>query len=242
MASNPIGDIVPGPEAAPPSPTTLTGRTVTLVPLSPAHAIDLFPLVNNDHPDQTALWTYIPDGPYDRLEDLEKDFTARQSSSDPLFFAILDTAPTPLTPQSSGKAVGYVALMSISPSHRRLEIGHVIFSRPLQRTTGATEAIHLLLKHSIETLGYRRIEWKCNALNAGSRRAALRLGFQFEGVFRRHMVVKGRNRDTAWFSMLDEEWKPLREGFDRWLGEGNFDDHGRQRRGLEEIRREVIPN
>ncbi|KAL3473844.1 acyl-CoA N-acyltransferase [Aspergillus californicus] len=236
MACRPIGEPVLLPESAHPSPTTLHGRTVTLVPLTAKHAAEFYPLVNNDHPDQTAIWDYIPDGPYTELADLTRDFEAMSTSTNPLFFAIIDarsTAPT------AGKMLGYMALMSIVPEHRRLEIGHVIFSRLLQRTTGATEAIFLLIKHSIEDLGYRRIEWKCNAHNEGSRRAALRIGFTPEGVHRQHMVVKGRNRDTAWFSILKEEWEGgLKSAMEKWLQEGNFDKDGRQIRSLEEVRRD----
>ncbi|KAL2819276.1 acyl-CoA N-acyltransferase [Aspergillus cavernicola] len=236
MTNRPVGERVLLPESTRPSPTTLHGRTVRLVPLGPQHAAELYPLISNDHPDQTALWDYIPDGPYSDLSALERDFTARPSSTDPVFFAILDTRPAAPT---AGKAVGYIALMSIVPEHRRLEIGHVIFSRLIQRTTGATEAIYLLLRHSIETLGYRRIEWKCNALNEASRRAALRIGFLFEGVFRQHMVVKGRNRDTAWFSIMREEWDGLKEGLEGWLAERNFGEDGRQIKRLEDIRGEI---
>ncbi|KAL4974667.1 acyl-CoA N-acyltransferase [Aspergillus desertorum] len=233
MSDRPVGAIVQLPVATHPTPTTLTGRTVDLVPLSVTHADELFPLVNNADPTQTALWDYIPDGPYNDVAHLRANFAARVPSVDPIFFAILDTRPSRPT---TGNAIGYIAFMSISPEHRRLEIGHVIFTKALQRTTGATEAVYLLLRHAIEELGYRRVEWKCNALNEGSRRAALRLGFQFEGIFRQHMVVKGRNRDTAWFSILREEWTQLRESFERWLDEGNFDEKGVQRRRLEEFR------
>ncbi|KAE8393155.1 acyl-CoA N-acyltransferase [Aspergillus alliaceus] len=130
--------------------------------------------------------------------------------------------------------------MSIVPEHLRCEIGWVLFSPGLQRTTGATEAAFLLLWYVFEELGYRRVEWKCNNLNGGSKRAAVRLGFTFEGVFREHMVVKGENRDTAWFSLLRREWEgAVREAFVGWLDGANFDEMGRQRRGLEAMRGEV---
>ncbi|CEL02100.1 hypothetical protein ASPCAL01675 [Aspergillus calidoustus] len=222
------------PPATPPSRPVLIGRTVTLTALHPSHAPELFPLVNNDTPDQQALWTYIPDGPYDELPHLESDLRAKSASSDPLFFAILDN-------RSAGqKPVGYVALMSISVDHRRLEIGHVMFSKAVQKTTGATETIFLLMKYAFDTLGFRRVEWKCNNLNEGSKRAALRLGFQYEGLFRQHMVVKGKNRDTAWFSIVDGEWKEsVKEVLETWLDEGNFDGDGKQIKGMEEIREQV---
>ncbi|KAL6233609.1 hypothetical protein BDW75DRAFT_184695 [Aspergillus navahoensis] len=233
MSNRPVGAIVQLPVAAHPTQTTLTGRTINLVPLSVTHADELFPLVNNTNPTQTALWDYIPDGPYDDVAHLRADFVTKAPSTNPIFFAIIDSRPSRPT---TGKAIGYIALMSISPEHRRIEIGHVIFTKVLQRTTGATEAVYLLLRHAIEELGYRRVEWKCNALNEGSRRAALRLGFQFEGVFRQHMVVKGRNRDTAWFSIVREEWMGLKKAFEGWLDEGNFDANGAQRTRLEEFR------
>ncbi|KAL4994214.1 acyl-CoA N-acyltransferase, partial [Aspergillus recurvatus] len=233
MSNRPVGTIVQLPVATHPTPTTLTGRTINLVPLSVTHADELYPLVNNTNPTQTALWDYIPDGPYDDVDDLRADFAARVPSTDPVFFAIIDSRPSCPTTRN---AIGYIAFMSISPEHRRIEIGHVIFTKALQRTTGATEAVYLLLRHAIEELGYRRVEWKCNALNEGSRRAALRLGFQFEGVFRQHMVVKGRNRDTAWFSIVREEWMGLKKALEGWLDERNFDENGAQRTRLEEFR------
>ncbi|OJJ56141.1 hypothetical protein ASPSYDRAFT_60226 [Aspergillus sydowii CBS 593.65] len=235
MSHRPLGDSVLLPEATRPSPTTLVGRSIKLVPLEEAHADELFPLFNNDHPDQTALWDYMPDGPYDDASRLRKEFAARVESSDPVFFTVIDSRPSSASP-TAGKPIGYLSLMSIVPEHCRLEIGHVAFTKAIQRTTGATEAFYLLLKHSFDELGYRRVEWKCNSLNEPSRRAALRLGFQPEGVFRQHMVVKGRNRDTAWFSIVREEWEGVRRGLEGWLAEGNFDEQGRQVRRLEEIR------
>ncbi|KAL4793919.1 acyl-CoA N-acyltransferase [Aspergillus venezuelensis] len=235
--SRPRGDPVTLPPAEPPTHTTLTGRTVQLVLLSASYAEDLFPLVNNDHPDQTAIWDYIPvEGPYDEIEPLRKDLEAKATSTDPLFYAVIDTRHDSKT---KGKAIGYISLMSIVPTHMRLEIGHVVFTKALQRTVGATEAIYLLLKHSIEDLGYRRIEWKCDSLNAPSKRAAERLGFTFEGTFRQHFIVKGRNRDTAWLSILREEWwglKNLKGALEGWLDESNFDAEGKQRRKLEDFR------
>ncbi|KAL4944141.1 hypothetical protein BDV06DRAFT_117033 [Aspergillus oleicola] len=238
--SRPLGSPVTLPPSIPPTPTTLTGRTVQLIPLSPSHADDLFPLVNNDHPDQTALWDYIPiEGPYDDIEQLRKDLTIKAASSDPLFFAVVDTRDGSAR---QGKVVGYLALMSIVPTHMRLEIGHVLFTKALQRTVGATEAIYLLLKHAIEESGYRRVEWKCDSLNAPSKRAAQRLGFTFEGAFRQHFVVKGRNRDTSWFSIVREEWWGLRDlkgALESWLSATNFDAEGKQLKKLEDFRTDV---
>jgi RimJ/RimL family protein N-acetyltransferase len=151
------------------------------------------------------------------------------ASDDPLYYAIVD--------KPSGAAVGRSALMRIDPVHRVIEVGSIVYSAPLQRTRGATEAMYLLARYVFETLGYRRYEWKCNALNHPSRAAALRLGFTFEGIFRQHMIVKGRNRDTAWYSMVDSEWPALKTRFERWLSPGNFDDGGRQRMSLGDVQR-----
>jgi RimJ/RimL family protein N-acetyltransferase len=129
--------------------------------------------------------------------------------------------------------------MRIEPAHRVIEVGSILFTSRLQRTVGATEAMYLMARHVFEDLGYRRYEWKCNALNAPSRRAALRLGFTFEGIFRQHMLVKGRNRDTAWFSMIDSEWPQRKASFERWLDPSNFDAQGRQKVSLSAINREV---
>jgi RimJ/RimL family protein N-acetyltransferase len=125
--------------------------------------------------------------------------------------------------------------MRIEPAHRVIEVGSILFTPRLQRTVGATEAMYLMARHVFENLGYRRYEWKCNVLNAPSRRAALRLGFTFEGIFRQHMIVKGRNRDTAWFSMLDSEWPKRKAAFERWLDPSNFGSEGRQRVSLSAI-------
>ena len=122
--------------------------------------------------------------------------------------------------------------MRIEPAHRVIEVGSILYTPALQQTTGATEAMYLMARHVFEDLGYRRYEWKCNALNQSSRRAALRLGFTFEGIFRQHMIVKGRSRDTAWFSMLDSEWPARKAAFERWLSPANFDREGRQREPL----------
>ncbi len=146
------------------------------------------------------------------------------ASEDPFFFSIVD--------KGSQKALGWVALMRIEPAHRVVEVGNVMFSHGLQRTAGATEVMYLLFEYVFEALGYRRLEWKCNALNAPSRGAALRLGFTFEGAFRQHMIVKGRSRDTAWFSMLDSEWPVRKRAFERWLAPSNFDASDRQKASL----------
>ncbi len=141
-----------------------------------------------------------------------------------MFYAIVD--------RRNGLAVGRAALMRIDPRNRVVEVGNIMYSPALQRTRGATEAMYLLARYVFEDLGYRRYEWKCNALNEPSQRAALRLGFSFEGIFRQHMIVKGRNRDTAWFSMLDSEWPARKREFERWLDKTNFDSQGIQKTSL----------
>ena len=148
----------------------------------------------------------------------------RARSSDPLFFAIVDPA--------TGEAAGMASYLNIVPANGCIEIGHIWFAPPLQRTRAATEAIFLLMRHVFDDLRYRRLEWKCDALNAPSRRAAGRFGFTYEGTFRQHMIVKGRNRDTAWFALLDRDWPTVRAAFERWLAPGNFDPGGRQRSAL----------
>jgi RimJ/RimL family protein N-acetyltransferase len=149
------------------------------------------------------------------------------ASADPLFYAIVDRA--------SGLAVGRAALMRIEPAHRVIEVGSILFTPGLQRTRGATEAMYLMARYVFDDLGYRRYEWKCNALNQPSRAAALRLGFTYEGLFRQHMIIKGRNRDTAWYSMIDTEWRARRGRIETWLAPENFDANGRQRTALSTI-------
>lgn len=208
-----------------PLPVVLEGRTVTLEPLDAArHAAALWAAVRG----HDALWDWLPDGPYADEAAFRTAVAAKQAAAGFVFLAIV--------PKVGGTAAGYAALMRAEPAHGVVEVGNVLFSPGLQRTVAATEAVYLMARHVFEELGYRRYEWKCNALNEPSRRAALRFGFQLEGVFRQHMVVKGRNRDTAWFSMLDHEWPERKRAFEAWLAEGNFDGEGRQRKSLESFR------
>ncbi|EAW11054.1 GNAT family N-acetyltransferase [Aspergillus clavatus NRRL 1] len=233
MSNRPVGPVVLLPPAKRPSPVTLEGRTTTLIPLRPDHAEQLFPLVGVNDEAKAALWDYMSDGPFSDESSFQAAITAKSTSSDPFYFVVIDNRDT----TTKGQALGYISLMNIIPQHLSIEIGNVLFSPALQRTTCATEAVYLLLKYTIEVLGYRRVEWKCNALNAPSRRAALRLGFTFEGVFRQHMVIKGRSRDTAWFSLLREEWEDaIKETMQAWLEESNFDQDGKQKKGLEGFR------
>ncbi|KAI9375087.1 acyl-CoA N-acyltransferase [Aspergillus egyptiacus] len=237
--ARPLGPLVTIAPASLPNTRTLFGRTVYLENLRPDHATQLFPLIGVTEPSIASLWDYMPDGPYEDLPAFQTDINAKSESTDPVFYAIIDARNDSPT---SGRPLGYITLMSVNPSNLSIEIGHIMFSLVLQRTTGATEAIYLLLKHAFEGLGYRRVEWKCNALNNPSRRAAARLGFVYEGTFRQHMVVKGRSRDTAWFSMLRDEWNAgNRRMMEEWLAKENFGENGQQKRSLREIKDGITP-
>jgi RimJ/RimL family protein N-acetyltransferase len=222
----PIGEEVPGWNARPaPSAATLAGRTCRLERLDPArHAADLF-AANARDPEGRNM-TYLFTERAASLEEYRRWVEEVAPRDDPFFYAIVDGA--------SGKAVGVAAYMRIDRANGVIEIGHLNFSPLLQRTTAATEAIYLLLANAFDHLGYRRCEWKCDSLNAPSRAAAERFGFRFEGIFRQAIVYKGRNRDTAWFSIIDSEWPALRAAFERWLAPQNFDAKG-QKRGLREF-------
>jgi RimJ/RimL family protein N-acetyltransferase len=212
--------------ASRPEPGRIEGRYVTLAPLDPAHADTLYAATHGE--GHEALWAYLPDGPYASREAFAASLAAKAESADPLFYGLVDRA--------TGEPGGHAAYLRIEPLHRVIEVGHILFTPALQRSRAATEAMYLMARHAFETLGYRRYEWKCNALNAPSRRAALRLGFSFEGIFRQHYIVKGRNRDTAWYAMLDSEWPARKAAFERWLAPANFDAEGRQRTRLDGTR------
>jgi RimJ/RimL family protein N-acetyltransferase len=205
-----------------PRHTIIEGRYVSLQPLNAdAHADILFKTVQG----HDSLWDYMSDGPFHDRRTFRASIEKKAASSDPLYFAIIDN--------QSADAVGYASYLRVEPSHRVIEVGNILYTPRLQRTRGATEAMSLMARHAFEELRYRRYEWKCNALNEPSRRAALRLGFRFEGIFRQHMIIKGRNRDTAWYAMLDSEWPDRKAAFERWLSPENFDAEGRQIRKLE---------
>jgi RimJ/RimL family protein N-acetyltransferase len=227
-----IGVAIDPSPALRPQPRVLSGRVVTLRPFDRlSQAQTLFEGTHGS--DNENLWRYMGDGPYASLAAFEAAFEQKQRSVDPLFFAIVDNA--------SGLPVGQAAYMRIDPASRVIEVGNIIFTAALQHTSGATEAMYLMARHAFDDLGYRRYEWKCNALNQPSRRAALRLGFLFEGIFRQHMIVKGRNRDTAWFSMLDSEWPVRKANFEQWLAPSNFDPSGRQALSLSSLNETVSP-
>ena len=221
----PVGvPVDPLPSGRAPERAPLVGDHVRLEPVDvAAHAPSLYAL-SHGRPEDKALWTYLPYGPFADPGAFELWLEERARSEDPLFFAVIE--------DESGCASGMASYLNIVPAHGSIEIGHIWFAPRLQRTRAATEAIFLMMRHAFDDLGYRRLEWKCNALNQASMRAARRFGFTYEGIFRQHMVVKGRNRDTAWFSLLDREWPAVRAAFERWLAPDNFDAAGRQRASL----------
>lgn len=212
--------------ALPPRREPIAGEHCRLDPLdAERHAKALFDAHAADA--KGANWTYLPYGPFATVDDYRAWLSAKQASSDEVFYAIVDP--------KTDRPLGVAAYLRIAPETGSIEVGHLSYSPALQRTVASTEAMYRMMKRVFEDWGYRRYEWKCDALNAPSRAAATRLGFRFEGVFRQLMVLKGRNRDTAWFSIIDEEWPALRAGFEAWLAPSNFDGDGRQRRRLEEF-------
>jgi RimJ/RimL family protein N-acetyltransferase len=218
----PLGDPVDWSPVPPPSGKPLRGRHVCLRPLDPA--ADAEPLYAASHqPDgDPAIWTYLPDGPYESPEHLRQALAWAASAEGHIYYAI--------EPLAVGRPLGQASYLRIEPAFGTIEIGHIWFGQELRRTTAATEAIYLLARHVFDELGYRRLEWKCDALNAASRRAAGRFGFRFEGVFRNHQVVKGRNRDSAWLAIVDEDWPAVRAAFESWLAPENFNaDHSQKR-------------
>ena len=219
----PIGDDVPGWSVRPRPPRApLPGRHCRIEPIDPErHAAQLWAANSLDRDGR--MWTYLPVGPFASLADYRAWLEAKRQSDDPLFFAIVDS--------TTELAVGVASYLRIDAANGTIEVGHLQYSPLLQRTAAATEAMYLMMKQAFD-LGYRRYEWKCDALNAASRRAAQRLGFTLEGVFRQAVVYKGRNRDTAWYSIIDKEWPALDAAYQQWLDPANFDETGRQRLGL----------
>jgi RimJ/RimL family protein N-acetyltransferase len=206
----PVGEPAePGDPELRPRRAPLEGRVVRLEPIDPgAHAVALF-TCSHGTAETEELWTYMPYGPFSGVETMRAWLVSIATSEDPLFFAVVD--------RERGRPVGMASFLNVDATMRRLELGHIWYGPVAQRTRANTETAALMLAHAFDDLRYRRVEWKCDALNERSRAAALRLGFTFEGIFRRHMVVKGHNRDTAWFSMLDVEWPGVHDATDRWL-------------------------
>ena len=215
----------PGP-ARGPERVVLEGRYARLDPLDAArHRDDLH--AASTPPDGAARFRYMPERPPDSPEAFDRWLAGATASADPLFFAVVDRA--------TGRAEGWQTLMRITPVHRCIEIGNIYWGPRIAGTRVATEAMYLFAAYVLDTLGYRRYEWKCDSLNAPSRRAALRFGLTYEGHFRRAVIIRGRNRDTAWFSIIDEEWPALKAAYDRWLAPENFDPQGMQRTRLSEL-------
>jgi RimJ/RimL family protein N-acetyltransferase len=223
----PIGVALDWRPAERPSRTPLRGRFVLLRPVDAA--LDAESLYAESHPPvgDPDNWTYLWNGPFTDAAELRATLKFSEASEDPLFYTLV------LLPD--GRPVGIASYLRITPEHGVIEIGHIWFGGSLRRTAAATEAIFLLASNAFDQLGYRRLEWKCDALNAASRRAAERFGFRFEGVFRRHMVVKGRNRDTAWYAITDDEWPAVRAGFEAWLAPENLDAGAGQRQRLGDL-------
>jgi RimJ/RimL family protein N-acetyltransferase len=190
----------------------------------PAHAE---PIWTADQADvHGASWTYLPYGPFSDLADYQTWMAGYEGAEDPFFYAVI----------AGGEPLGLASYLRIAPEAGSIEVGHLHFSPALQRTVAATEAMALMMAHVFDDLGYRRYEWKCNALNEASKCAAARLGFTYEGTFRQNGVYKGRNRDTAWFSILDHEWPAMKATFQAWLNPDNFDESGHQRQSLSAMR------
>ena len=227
----PIGAPLPEGWTAPPRPVRaiMEGQRVRLEPLVVAHAESLHAanLVDRDGRN----WDYLPYGPFDTLSAYQDWVGSMTRDGDPMFYAVVR--------QDDGRAVCVASLMRINPAAGSIEVGHINFSPLLQRKPGATEAMYLMMKWAFEA-GYRRYEWKCNALNEPSRKAALRLGLSYEGVFRQATISKGRNRDTAWYAAIDSEWPALRAAFETWLEPANFDAEGRQKQSLSALTRPVL--
>lgn len=219
MSKKPIGPLVdPLPPGTVPDLRPIHGRWMRLDPVQvDRHAAALFSAFNGKDPEG-HLWTYMPYGPFGSAEVFAQWLKEKQAARDPWFYVFVN--------RSTGEALGMGAFMRADPVNGAIEIGNIWLAPALQRTREGTEAIYLIIRHCFDDLGVRRLEWKCDALNAPSRRSALRYGFTFEGIFRQHYIIKGRNRDTAWFSMLDKEWPEIRKGFENWLAEDNFDKNG----------------
>ncbi len=211
-----------------PPKTEMSGEWCRIEPLQiEKHAGQLFDAFTENRND--ADWTYLPYGPFEKFDDFQSWLKKDCLGDDPLFHAIID--------QKTNHAVGMVSFIRIVPKFGVIEVGHIHYSRLIQKTPIATEVMFLMMKRAFDELGYRRYEWKCDALNEPSKKSARRLGFQYEGIFRQAIIYKNRNRDTAWFSILDQEWPALREIFMQWLKLDNFDEFGKQIKRLSDFRK-----
>ena len=232
MTLRPLGPPVDPLPRPLPARIALRGQSVVLEPLHRHHAAELWQAAQQD-PAGDESWDYLGYGPFPSAEAMTAFVAGFASTHDPMAWAV--------RPVATGAVSGWLTLMDIQPAHAAIELGHIWFAPPMQRTRAATEAMLLLLRLAADDLGYRRLVWKCNALNAPSRRAAERLGFTYEGTLRAHLVTKGRLRDTAFFSIVGDEWPPCRDALLAWLDPANFAPDGTARRGLAEIRAGLAP-
>jgi RimJ/RimL family protein N-acetyltransferase len=227
-AAPPIGPEVDATPRPLPARVRINGNYVTLEPLHVRHADDLWRAAEAGQPRGDDSWAYLGYGPFASAEAMTRFIGSFAVTHDPIAWAV--------RPVATGVASGWLTLMEIQPANAAIELGNIWFAPRMQRTRAATEAMYLLLKLAADDLGYRRLVWKCNALNAPSRRAADRLGFSYEGLHRAHLVVKGRLRETAWYSIVADEWPRCRDAMAAWLDPANFDAEGNARRGMKEIR------
>jgi RimJ/RimL family protein N-acetyltransferase len=216
--------------ALPDEAITLRGRYCQLEPLDAStHSADLFAAYDLD--TEHRLWTYIPNGPWRSAQELQTWIESVHHKADPFFYAIIDRA--------TGRAVGIASYLRVDPNNQSIEVGYITYSNLMQRTPIATECMFLMMMHAFD-MGYRRYEWKCNAMNKPSIDAAMRLGFSFEGVFRQATMVKGHNRDTAWFAIIDKDWPSARAAYETWLHPDNFDSDGLQRERLSDLTSSIV--
>ncbi|KAM5366807.1 hypothetical protein ACJZ2D_010347 [Fusarium nematophilum] len=230
MEGQPIGPPAPPGSASLPSKTTLNGQNTALAPLDKAHTSALWKHLGGY--DKGHLWTYMLSGPFLIEKEWSDYINKGAESTDPYVYTIFSGPCS----DPDAEPAGMMSFMNITPGQRRIEIGSIILSEQLQRTCAATESFYLILKYAFENLGYLRVEWKANRLNKPSLSAAARLGFVFEGIFRKHMIIKGRHRDTAWFSITNDEWPGVKQALEIWLNRDNFDCDGKQIKSLQDVR------
>lgn len=207
-----------------PARSNIEGRHIRLEPLDPARHGDALYAASHESEEGLGIWTYLPEGPWPDRQAFDGHLRANAGSLDRIFYALCST--------SDGVARGQASYMDMHPANGVIEIGYIWFAPELQRTRAATEAMYLMLDYAMSELRYRRMQWRCNSLNAKSRAAARRLGFRFEGIFHNHLIFKGKNRDTAWYSILDDEWPTAKANLERWLADDNFDQRGQARTSL----------
>ena len=237
-SGQPLGERVsftgaPRPQRALLERQPLAGARVLIRPLRPQGDAPALYAASHPPDGDRSIWTYLYDGPYPDVASFQQALERQAATEDPLFLTVADTDTG--TEAATARPVGVTSYMSIVPEHGVIEVGNIWFGPQLKRTAAATETIFLLARHALDELGYRRLEWKCNALNEPSRRAARRFGFAYEGTFANHRVVKGRNRDTAWFAITAQRWPALRAAFEAWLEPANFDATGAQRGRLSQM-------